>query len=175
MEIAARKLSAAELEARFFEFLSDARFANLGAWELTDDGEVLVSPVTGNHGYGQVCLASELQSQLGGRAWIEQGIRRLDGAPIVPDVLWSDTEFFEANRQLGLLPKPPRLCVEIVSESNVISRLRDKAKACIALGAEESWILDLPSKVYECYTKDGLTESSLGFDWKAFWRRFATS
>ena len=126
IDIPARKPTATILEQRFQEFMADPRFGDIGPWELNDYGEIVVSPVRGDHGRAQVLLATELERQFGGRSWIEQAIRRADGPPCVPDVLWADRSFYELHKAAGLLPSAPRLCVEIASESNSIERLREK-------------------------------------------------
>lgn len=171
-DIVLQRPSPAELEATFLQILADARFADIGPWELTDSGEIVVSPVSGEHGRAQAVLCAELERQLGGRAWIEQALRRPDGAPLVPDVLWAGVDFFEAHKQLGLLPAAPRLCIEVVSASNTIERLRDKCAAYVGLGADEAWIVDPSARKAEIYAAHGrLARSALPFDLDEFWRR----
>jgi Uma2 family endonuclease len=170
LDIVSRKPTAAELEQRFREVMDDARFSDIGPWELNEHGDIVVSPVSGEHGRAQALLVVEIERQLGGRAWIEQAIRRDDGPPIVPDVQWSDPEFYEAHKRSGLLPRAPRLCVEIVSPSNSIEHLREKCRIYLALGAEEAWIVDPISRLAEIYGKEGRrTVAGLGFDFMPFW------
>lgn len=171
-DIVTRRPSAMELEARFLQIMGDSRFSQIGPWELNENGEIVVSPVSGEHGRAQAVLCAELERQIGGRAWIEQAIRRGDGAPLVPDVLWADVEFFERNKATGLLAAPPRLCVEVVSVSNAIEKLRDKCEVYLGLGAEEAWIIDPTAKLVEIYGSAGRLEGSgLGFDFVAVWQR----
>jgi len=161
-----------ELEARFLEVLADGRFQGIGHWELNDYGDIVVSPVSGTHSRAQFRLAAELERQLGGTGWGEQGIRRPDGAPIVPDVLWADDAFFSVHGSGGILPVPPRLCVEIPSPSNDPDALRAKCRVYLALGAEEAWIVDPVSEAVEIYTPDGVSDTSrLGFDFAPLWAR----
>ena len=160
------------LEARFLELLQDERLREIGHWELNDQGEIVVRPVSGKHSLTQFRLGAELERQLGGTAWGEQGIRRPDGAPIVPDVLWSGKEFFLEHQNAGLLPRAPRLCVEVPSPTNDPDALRTKCSIYLSLGAEEAWIVDPVSESVEIYTSTGLQQSSaLGFDFDAFWAR----
>ena len=100
-DIVTRRPSATELEARFLQIMGDSRFSEIGPWELNENGEIVVSPVTGEHGRALPVLCAELERQIGGRAWIEQAIRRGDGAPLVPDVLWADVDFFERTEAFG--------------------------------------------------------------------------
>jgi len=161
------------LEARFLELLEDQRLREIGRWELNDHGEIVVSPVSGRHSLTQFRLGAELERQLGGTAWGEQGIRRPDGAPIVPDVLWSDdNRLFAEHQNAGLLPRAPRLCVEVPSPTNDPASLRDKCRTYLSLGAEEAWIVDPVSASAEIYASAGLQSvSALGFDFVAFWAR----
>mgnify|MGYP001579890324 CR=1 FL=1 len=171
-EIVISRPSPAELEARFIQVLADARFAEIGHWELNDNGEIVVSPVSGEHGRAQAVLCAELERQLGGRAWIEQAIRRPDGAPLVPDVLWGDAAFFDANKRHGLLPTPPRLCIEVVSASNAITRLREKCSAYLRSGADEAWIVDAAANRAEIYSAAGQQEkTAFAFDFAGLWQR----
>ena len=171
-EIATRKPTAQELEARFLQFLSDPRFSDVGPWELNDHGDIVVSPVSGEHGRAQAMLCAELERQLGGRAWIEQAVRRAEGAPLVPDVLWSDIAFFDRNKAAGLLPAPPRLCVEVVSPSNAIDRLRRKCAIYVELGAEEAWLMEPVAKLVEVYGNAGRRDrTGLAFDFAMFWAK----
>jgi len=171
-DIVTRRPSASELEDRFLQIIDDARFSQIGPWELNENGEIVVSPVSGEHGRAQIILCSELERQIGGRAWIEQAIRRPDGPPIVPDVLWGTTDFFESHKASGLLPKPPRLCVEVVSASNAIDQLRTKCDTYLRLGAEEAWIVDPAARLVEIYDLNGRRDQS-GFsvDFLEIWQR----
>jgi Uma2 family endonuclease len=169
-DIVQQRPSPAELEALFLRLLDDARFQSIGPWELNENGEVIVSPVTGRHSDVQVSLAAELKRQFGGKAWGEQAIRVGDGPPIVPDVVWASREFFEAHRDTGLLPVAPPLCVEVMSASNSIDRLRAKSATYVRLGAKEAWIIEPMQRVVEIYGSTGRRASSqLGFDFDAFW------
>ncbi len=166
------KPTAQELEARFLDVLSDARFQGIGHWELNEYGDVVVSPVSGTHSRAQFRLAAELERQLGGTGWGEQGIRRPDGAPIVPDVLWAEDAFFRQHGKSGILPIPPRLCVEIPSPSNDPEALRAKCRIYLSLGAEEAWIVDPVTETAEIYGVDGPQDASkLGFDFAPLWDR----
>jgi Uma2 family endonuclease len=161
-----------EREARFLEVLGDGRFQGIGHWELNDDGDVVSSPVSGTHSRAQFRLAAELERQLGGTGWGEQGIRRPDGAPIVPDVLWAEDAFFRQHGDSGILASAPRLCVEIPSPSNDPDALRAKCRTYLALGAEEAWIVDPVTETVEIYTPNGPVETSrLGFDFAPLWAR----
>jgi Uma2 family endonuclease len=87
-------------------------------------------------------------------------------------VLWADDAFFRAHKKLGILPGPPRLCVEIPSPCNDPDALRAKCRAYLALGAEEAWIVDPVTETVEIYTPDGPTQTSrLGFDFAPLWAR----
>ncbi len=166
------KPTAQELEARFLDVLSDARFQGIGHWELNECGEVVVSPVRGTHSRAQFRLAAELERQLGGTDWGAQGIRRPDGAPIVPDVLWAEDAFFRQHGSSGILPVPPRLCVEIPSPSNDPEALRAKCRIYLSLGAEEAWIVDPVTETVEIDGPDGARDTSkLGFDFAPLWER----
>ena len=170
LEAVQRKPTAAELEQLFLQLLDDERFQAVGPWELNDQGEIVVSPVTGRHNDTQTTLAAELKRQLGGKAWGEQGIRRPDGAPMVPDVMWSERAFFIAHQDHGLLPNAPPLCVEVMSISNSLDQLRAKCKTYLTLGAIEAWIIEPTTQTVEIHDANGIAAvTQFKFDFAPFW------
>lgn len=130
------------------------------------------TPVTGEHARMQFLLGAELERQLGGRAWGEQGIRQADGPPLVPDVMWADAAFFDLHKASGILPGAPRLCVEVMSASNDPEQLRAKCKSCLTSGAEETWIVEPAFRAVEIHDRNGVRErSALGLDFAPVWAK----
>lgn len=120
----------------------------------------------------QFLLGAELERQLGGRAWGEQGIRQADGPPLVPDVMWADAAFFDLHKASGILPGAPRLCVEVMSASNDPEQLRAKCKSCLTSGAEETWIVEPAFRAVEIHDRNGVRErSALGLDFAPVWAK----
>ena len=54
------------------------------------------------------------------------------------------------------LSSAPELCVEIVSASNALPKLREKAMAYVNTGAVEAWLVYPESRRVEIYGRDGL-------------------
>jgi Uma2 family endonuclease len=58
------------------------------------------------------------------------------------------------------LSEAPELCVEIVSASNAMQKLREKASAYVKAGATEAWIVFPQSGQIEVYGREGLRDKT---------------
>ena len=132
----------------------------IGKIELTQWGEILVSPVGKLHGI----LASEkgqvLRAVLGGRTMVEVGIVT-DLGVRAPDIAWCTDAWLASHPEDAPLVSAPELCIEIFSPSNSIVKLRQKAAAYVRAGAQESWILIPERREREIYGSAGRLEASI--------------
>jgi Uma2 family endonuclease len=58
------------------------------------------------------------------------------------------------------LSEAPELCVEIVSASNAMPKLREKANAYVQAGATEAWIVFPQSRQIEIYGREGRRDNT---------------
>lgn len=58
-----------------------------------------------------------------------------------PGVAWCSDNFLKARPEETPLGRAPELCMEIVSPTNPLPKLREKAVAFINAGAVEAWIV----------------------------------
>lgn len=154
-------LARQELVRRWQALCADARFEDLAAKiELTEWGEILMSPVGKIHGLTAIRVAGTLQRALGGHAMAEVGIATAIGVR-APDVAWCSDAFLQAHPEDAPLTSAPELCIEIVSSSNALPKLREKAAAYVKAGATEAWLLFPQSRQIEIYGPEGRREKSV--------------
>jgi len=154
-------LDRAALARRWQALCADASFEDLAAKiELTEWGEILMSPVGKIHGLTAVRVAGTLQQALGGHAMAEVGIATAIGVR-APDVAWCSDAFLQAHPEDAPLASAPELCVEIVSASNALPKLREKAAAYVKAGATESWLLFPQSRQVEVYGPEGRRQKTV--------------
>lgn len=154
-------LARQELVRRWQALCADARFEDLAAKiELTEWGEILMSPVGKIHGLTAIRVAGTLQRALGGHAMGEVGIATAIGVR-APDVAWCSDAFLQAHPEDAPLTSAPELCIEIVSSSNALPKLREKAAAYVKAGATEAWLLFPQSRQIEIYGPEGRREKSV--------------
>ena len=154
-----------ELARRWQAMCADPTFEDIvGKIELTQWGEILMSPVGKTHGLTAGRIVEVLQRSLGGRTLIEVGIATSIGVR-APDVAWSSDTFLAAHPEEMLLSAAPELCIAIASASNALPKLREKAVAYVAAGAIEAWIVLPTSGQVEIYGRDG-RKSGTSFDVK---------
>ncbi len=144
-----------ELAKRWQALLEDPTFEDLAAKiELTEWGEILMSPVGKTHGLLAIRIGRRLEDALGGRAMAEVGVATEIGVR-VPDVAWCSNRYLEAHPEEAPLSGAPELCVEIASASNPRPKLREKAAAYVKAGASEAWIIFPQSRQIEIYGREG--------------------
>jgi Uma2 family endonuclease len=123
--------------------------------ELNRWGTIEMTPVKPHHSRVARRLAQALENALGGEAYTELAIALPSGLR-VPDIAWCSPDFLSehameftpGNLALSI---PPEICVEVMSDSNTLGELREKAAAYIAAGAQEAWIVlqDLSIRFYD--------------------------
>lgn len=158
-----------QLARRWQALCADPTFEDVaGKIELTEWGEILMSPVGKSHGIAAMRIAETLRKALGGHTMGEVGVATSIGIR-APDVAWCSDSYLAAHPEEMPLSGAPELCVEIVSASNALPKLREKAAAYVNAGAIEAWIVYPLSRKIEIYSRDGRRETtSFAVDSTAF-------
>ena len=149
-----------QLARRWQAMCADPTFEDVaGKIELTEWGEILMSPVSKSHGLAATRLARCLEQALGGRTVVEVGIATAIGVR-APDVAWCSDAYLAAHPEEMPLSSAPEICVEIASASNALPKLREKAMAYVKAGAIEAWIVFPQTRRIEIYDRGGSREST---------------
>jgi Uma2 family endonuclease len=147
--------SAGQLAERWRALCEDPTFEDLAAKiELTEWGEILMSPVGKTHGLLAWRTGDVLRSALGGRIMVEVGIAT-DVGIRAPDVAWCLEAYLAAHPEEAPLAAAPELCIEVFSSANSLPKLREKALAYVRAGAKEGWILIPATRTVEVYDAGG--------------------
>jgi Uma2 family endonuclease len=155
-----RKMSADE----FWEFCAQNR--KLRA-ELTKDGDVIIMPPTG---FETSDKNSEINFQL--MLWAKAdksgkvtdsngGFILKNGAVYAPDASWTDKnrlENFSAAELKKFLPLCPDFVIELRSESDNLSDLKNKMSEYLENGARLGWLIDPKNKQVHIYRTSGEIE-----------------
>jgi len=150
-----------QLAARWQALCNDPTFEDVaGKIELTEWGEILMSPLGKLHGLVAVRVAGHLMQSLGGRTIVEVGVATAIGVR-APGVAWCSDAYLAAHPEEDMpLSSAPEICVEIASPSNALPKLREKAMAYIGAGAVEAWILFPQTRQIEYYGRSGRQDAS---------------
>ncbi len=144
-----------QLARRWQALCADPSFEDLAAKiELTEWGEILMSPVGKTHGLLAVRIAETLRGALGGHAMVEVGVATEIGVR-APDVAWCSDAFLRAHPEEAPLARAPEICIEIASANNALPKLREKAAAYVKAGATESWVVLPQARQVEVYGPEG--------------------
>lgn len=148
-------LAPAQLAARWQALCADPTFEDVaGKIELTEWGEILMSPVGKTHGIAAMRVGEALRKALGGHTMAEVGVATSIGVR-APDVAWCSDTYLQAHPEELPLSSAPELCVEIVSATNALPKLREKAMAYVNAGAREAWLVYPESRRVEIYGREG--------------------
>jgi Uma2 family endonuclease len=99
-------------------------------------------------------IAEALRKALGGHVMTEVGIATAIGVR-APDVAWCSDEYLAAHPEELPLSSAPEICIEVVSASNALPKLREKAVAYVNAGAHEAWLVHPDSRQVEVYSPSG--------------------
>lgn len=155
IEATTAPLSAVELAERWRALSADPTFEDVAARiELTQWGEILMTPVSKSHGLAAMRIAEALRKALGGHVMAEVGVSTPIGVR-APDVAWCSDAYLAAHPEELPLSSAPELCVEIASASNALPKLREKAAAYVTAGATETWLVFPESRLVEVYSVAG--------------------
>jgi Uma2 family endonuclease len=148
-------LSPVQLTARWQALCADPIFEDIaGKIELTEWGEILMSPAGKSHGLAAMRVAEALRRALGGHTMAEVGVATPIGVR-APDVAWCSDAYLAAHPEEMPLSTAPELCVEVVSATNALPKLREKAMAYINAGAREAWLVYPQPHHVEMYGREG--------------------
>jgi Uma2 family endonuclease len=149
-----------ELAQRWRALCADSTYEDIaGKIELTEWGEILMSPVGKSHGIAAMRIGEALRRALGGHSMAEVGVATPIGVR-APDVAWCSDGFLAAHPEEMPLSSAPELCVEIVSATNALPKLREKAMAYVNAGAVEAWIVYPESRAIEIYGREGRRQAT---------------
>lgn len=149
-----------QLARRWQALCVDPTFEDVAAKiELTEWGEILMSPGGKSHGIAAMRVAEVLRKALGGHTMAEVGVATSIGVR-APDVAWCSEGYLAAHPEEMPLSSAPELCVEIVSASNALPKLREKAMAYVSAGAVEAWIVYLQSRQVEIFGREGRRDAT---------------
>jgi len=136
-----------ELARRWAHVVEDPALRNLPyRIELNRWGHIeMTPPASPGHMRIATRLALRLREMLGGDAFTECAIATSGGVKIA-DVVWCSEPFLERNRDAlstmqASLVEAPDLCIEVMSPSNLLAELAEKAALYLEAGARESWVL----------------------------------
>ncbi|MDC0833878.1 hypothetical protein AY599_04990 [Leptolyngbya valderiana BDU 20041] len=136
--------------------------------ERTADGILIVNPPTGGEtGYRNSKISYFLVK------WIEEqggngmafdsstGFQLPNGATRSPDVSWLDRDRWESltpQQRKAFLPLCPDFVIELRSESDSVSKLRDKMREYMDNGAKLAWLIDPQKRQVEIYRPGAAVE-----------------
>ena len=153
-------LAPEQLARRWQALCADPTFEDVaGKIELTEWGEILMSPVGKSHGMAAMRIAEALRRALGAHTMGEVGVATSIGVR-APDVAWCSEKYLAAHPEEMPLSTAPEICVEIVSASNALPKLREKAMAYVNAGAIEAWIVYPQSRQIEFYGREGRKDAT---------------
>lgn len=149
-----------QLARRWQALCTDPTYQDVaGKIELTEWGEILMSPVGKTHGIVAMRIAEALRKALGGHPMAEVGVATLIGVR-APDVAWCSEAYLASHPEEMPLSSAPEICVEIASASNALPKLREKAQAYISAGAVEAWIVFPLSQQIEIHAREGRRDTT---------------
>lgn len=156
-------LTPAQLSARWLALCADPTFEDVaGKVEMTEWGEILMTPVGKAHGLAAMRIADALRKAIGGHTMAEVGVSTTIGVR-APDVAWCSDAYLAAHPEDMPLSSAPELCIEVVSASNALPKLREKAQAYVAAGALEAWLVFPETQSVEvCGPGGRRTDTTLG-------------
>ncbi|MEM9156277.1 MAG: Uma2 family endonuclease [Cyanobacteria bacterium P01_F01_bin.33] len=132
--------------------------------ERTADGELIVSPSTGDDtGRRNANIVAELviwSRRYGGVCYDSStGFELPNGAMRSPDASWIEQSRYDAlDSHEGFVPLCPDFVVELRSKSDRLSALQDKLHEYIANGTRLGWLIDPQNQKVEIYRGDGKVE-----------------
>jgi Uma2 family endonuclease len=135
--------------------------------ELTAKGELIIMPPTGGEtGNKNFEIYIDLgiwnrQKRLGKAFDSSTGFVLPNGANRSPDASWIRMERWEAlspEQRKKLLPLCPDFAVELVSESDRLSKTQEKMQEYVENGLRLGWLIDPKTKIVEIYRPNQAVE-----------------
>jgi Uma2 family endonuclease len=140
-----------------FERVPDPRE---GKYELRHGELALVAPAKHLHYKLQIRLTRLLQDTAGS-SWVAG--TEMPFRPTAEYEYWfADVGLiaaarFEQTSAQGNIDGVPEMVIEVLSPSNTVSEMRDRADICLRNGAREFWLVDPERQTVEVTTPDGHT------------------
>ena len=138
--------------------------------ELNKWGQILMTPISNNHGRWTFKVGKILGQQKGsGEVIIGCSIDTPEGVKVA-DVAWVSDEFIEKHGFKTPYNEAPEICVEVVTPSNTMAEMHEKVALYLAQGAQEVWLCDQEGKIL-CFSKEAAGEviaSKKLNDWGGF-------
>ncbi len=148
----------------FWEFCEENRKVRA---ELTKEGDIIVMPPTGFETSDRnveivMQLAIWAKKDTGGKVTDSNGGFILpNGAIYAPNASWTSNERldnFTAEEKKKFLPLCPNFVIELRSESDNLSELKNKMEEYIENGAKLGWLIDPKNKQVSIYRANGEIE-----------------
>ena len=151
-EVAQGTRSPEQVSMTLAEFLEN----DIDGYEYVKGELVPMSPATRMHSKISVNIIRHLdrhvrENQLG-EVHVEATFQ-VDERALKPDVAFVSTPHLEGDENIGF-PIPPDLAIEVVSPTDVQSRIVDKAFAYLNAGTRLVWVLDPHSKTVTVYRSE---------------------
>ena len=149
LDSVAGKLTDEEIDQWFVD-LETANEENGLSFEMTCDGELIISPMVNRDGSKaevEFVVDLGLWTREYGGEWhgANANMRLPDGSRIRPDALWLSPEQVASLPPVsdgGAIPVCPAFVTEIVSGTNTLPPLQRKMERYIANGAQLGWLID---------------------------------
>lgn len=152
-------------DEQFFEFCQANRDVRI---ERNSQGEIIIMPPTG---WDTGNKNAEIIIQLG--SWAKKdgrgksadssaGYKMPNGAIMSPDASWILTERLEkvsTAKRRKFLPLAPDFVIELRSESDSLSKLKDKMQEYIANGVSLGWLIDPTERKIYVYRPNAKVET----------------
>ena len=131
--------------------------SDLEGYEYIEGELVPMPPTSLEHGYISVNLSSPLhlyvrENQLG-RVFISDTGFRVGERMLIPDIAFISTDRLPDDRRKAS-PVPPDLAVEVVSPSDKLYQVEEKAFAYLEAGTQLVWVVKPPSKTVSVYRSE---------------------
>lgn len=116
--------------------------------ELTEFGEVIVSPLPANrHQLVIGLVVKQLSEQLGGYAIPDLAVLTKGAGVRCPDVAWLPEDRLSEALNVGPLESAPPLVVEVLSPGNYQAQIAHKIRAYLETGVQEVVVVGLLGEV----------------------------
>jgi len=132
--------------------------------ELNERGQIVMSPVKVLHSLYQGRIEHELRKRMTmGEAMPECAIRTRKGTKVA-DVVWVSPERLERIKYETECSIAPEICVEVMSDANTESEIKEKRELFLENGAKEVWICTQEGDIRFFNAQNELSKSRLAED-----------
>lgn len=133
---------------------------SLDRYEITEHGEIIVSPLPANrHQLVIAAVTEQLLTQLGRWVLSEPSVLTRTAGIRCPDVAWLPEHRTDEALADGPMAVVPPLVVEVLSPGNRNGEMAHKIRGYLGSGAEEVIVVGLDGKI-TFHTKGGVSDES---------------